>query len=66
MRLINKKGGFSLVEVLVASAIFALLALGIYRAFIGVSGLSLSAKTKAGAISLANEQIEIARNLSYS
>jgi prepilin-type N-terminal cleavage/methylation domain-containing protein len=62
----NKKRGFSLVEALVASAIFAVLALGIYQAFLGVSGLTISAKTKAGAISLANEQIEIARNLPYS
>jgi len=59
-------GGFTLVEVLVASAIFAVLALGIYQAFLGVSSLTISAKTKAGAISLANEQIEIARNLPYS
>ncbi|MFA5022959.1 MAG: prepilin-type N-terminal cleavage/methylation domain-containing protein [Candidatus Paceibacterota bacterium] len=62
----NKKRGFSLVEALVASAIFAVLALGIYQAFVGVSGLTSGAKTKSAAISLANEQIEIARNLPYS
>ncbi|MFA5001061.1 MAG: prepilin-type N-terminal cleavage/methylation domain-containing protein [Candidatus Paceibacterota bacterium] len=62
----TKTNGFTLVEVLVASAIFAVLALGIYQAFLGVSSLTLSAKAKAGAISLANEQIEIARNLPYS
>ena len=55
-----------MVEVLVASAIFAVLALGVYQAFVGVSGLAISAKNIAGAISLANEQIEIARNLPYS
>ncbi len=58
--------GFSLVEALIASAIFAMLALAIYQAFLGVSGLALSAKTKAIAINLANEQTEIARNLPYS
>lgn len=62
----NNKKGFSLVEALVASAIFAILALAIYQAFLGVSSLTINAKTKAGAISLANEQIEIARNLPYS
>ncbi len=66
MRLNKAQQGFSLVETLVASAIFAVLALAIYQAFLGVSGLATSAKTKSAAISLANEQIEIARNLPYS
>lgn len=66
MLLNNKRKGFSLVEALVASAIFAILALGVYQAFVGVSSLTLSAKAKSAAISLANEQIEIARNLPYS
>ncbi len=66
MLLNNKKRGFSLVEALVASAVFVVLALGVYQAFVGVSHLTISAKAKSAAVSLANEQIEIARNLSYS
>lgn len=61
----NKKG-FSLIEGVIASAVFVILALGVYQAFAGVASLAISAKAKSVATSLANEQIEIARNLPYS
>lgn len=62
----NFPDGFSLIEVVVASAVFAVLALGIFQAFGGVSDLANNAKAKVAAVNLANEQIEIARNLPYS
>jgi len=55
-----------LVEVLVATSIFVLLALGIYQAFFSLSGLVQLSKLKSAAVALANEQLEIARNLPYS
>ncbi len=59
-------GGFTLVESLVATAIFSLIAVGIYQAFFSLSGLVQLSKLKSVAIALANEQLEIARNLPYS
>lgn len=63
---INKEKGFTLVESLVATAIFALLVVGIYQAFGGLSNLVQLSKLKSAAIALAAEQLEIARNLPYS
>lgn len=62
----RERRGFTLVEVLVATSIFVLLALGIYQAFFSLSGLVQLSKLKSVAIALANEQLEIARNLPYS
>jgi len=58
--------GFTLVEVLVATVIFLIIALGIYNGFIAVSNLSLVSKQQMVAITLANEQLEVVRNLPYS
>jgi prepilin-type N-terminal cleavage/methylation domain-containing protein len=70
MQLNNKKNnnsaGFTLVEAIVATAIFAMLAVGIYQSFVSLSGLAQAAKLKSTALALANEQLEIARNLSYA
>ncbi|MFA6476227.1 MAG: hypothetical protein WCV68_02295 [Candidatus Paceibacterota bacterium] len=57
--------GFTLVESVVATAIFVIIALGIYQAFYSLSGLVQISKLKSTAVSLANEKLEIARNLSY-
>ena len=62
----NKQKGLTLVEVLVAAALFALLSSGIYQAFVSLSGLAQLSKLKVAAMALAGEQLEIARNLPYN
>ncbi|MCX6713765.1 MAG: prepilin-type N-terminal cleavage/methylation domain-containing protein [Candidatus Vogelbacteria bacterium] len=57
--------GFTLIETLVAVAIFCLIAVAVYDGFVSVSFLSQASKLKAEALALATEQIEIARNLPY-
>ncbi len=60
----NQKG-FTLIETLVGSAIFLILALSSYKAFsVLIEAVSVS-RTKVTAIDLANEKFEIIRNLSY-
>jgi prepilin-type N-terminal cleavage/methylation domain-containing protein len=61
----NNKG-FSLIETLVAMAVFAVFAIGIYQAFIGAIRLVRTSGLMVEASSVANEQFEIAHNLAYS
>lgn len=65
MKSVNKKG-FTLVEVLVGSAVFLIIALAAYNAYVGLFKLINLSQYKVLAISLANEQFEIARNMPYS
>ena len=58
--------GFTLIETLVGSAIFVLIALSGYKAFgILMDGISVS-QAKIAGTTLANEQFEIMRNLPYT
>lgn len=65
-RLQSKKHGFTLVEVLVGTALFAVVALASYNAFTSLYRLVSLSQYKIAGINLLNEQIEIARNLPYS
>jgi hypothetical protein len=58
--------GMSLAEALIGVGVFALVAIGIYQAYAGIYSFIKLAQNKLTAISLANEQFEIIRNLSYS
>ncbi len=58
--------GFTLVETLVAVAIFGIIALAVYDGFASVSVLSNASQLKSQALALATEQIEVIRNLPYS
>jgi hypothetical protein len=58
--------GLSLVEALIGIAIFSLVSLGVYQAYSRINDLIKLAQTKLTAVSLANEQFEIIRNLPYS
>jgi prepilin-type N-terminal cleavage/methylation domain-containing protein len=61
----NNKG-FTLIEVLVGTVIFVLVALSAYKAFgVLMDGVSV-ARAKVAATSIANEKFEIIRNLPYS
>ena len=58
-------GGMTFIETLVASAIFLLVAVSLYQAYMGVFRATSASRVKLSAASLASEQFEIARNLPY-
>lgn len=58
--------GFSLVEIIVSIAIFLIVVGTIYQGFASLLDAVTVARLKITASNLANEQFEIARNLSYS
>jgi prepilin-type N-terminal cleavage/methylation domain-containing protein len=57
--------GFTLVETLVAIVVFLIVSLGVYEAFVVAMKVVQSNRAIAVATTLANEQIEIIRNLPY-
>ena len=57
--------GITLIEVIVATTIFLMIALALYEAFSNVIRVARVSQNKVTATALANEQIEIIRNLSY-
>jgi prepilin-type N-terminal cleavage/methylation domain-containing protein len=64
--LIRRQDGFTLVETLVATAIFVFVSVGIYAGFLNILKIMSIIRTKSIMTDIANEQFEIARNLSYS
>ncbi len=58
--------GFSLIETLVASFIFVLVAVATYNGYFSVLRLVDFSKARLSAVAIANEQLEIARNLPFS
>ena len=64
-KFLKHNSGFTLVETLVGSVVFALVALSAYQAFSGLMGAVMASRAKIAATSLANEQFEIIRNLTY-
>lgn len=62
----ERSGGFSLIEVIVASAIFAVVALAIYQGFFSITNLIAASRDKIAMIDLVNSEFELIRNLSYS
>jgi len=68
--LVSKKNkfqsGISLVEALVGTAIFVLLVLSVYQAYLMTMNVVRASRIKIIATALANEQFEIMRNLPYA
>lgn len=62
----RNNAGFSLVEVIVSIAIFLIIAVSIYQGFNSLLDAVSVSRLRIIASNLANEQFEIARNLSYS
>jgi type II secretory pathway pseudopilin PulG len=62
----KNKNGFTLVEALVGAAVFMLLATSVYQAFSATMNVIRLSRVKITATALANEQLEIMRNLSYA
>ncbi len=58
--------GFSLIEVLVGTAIFLIVAIGVYGSLTSLLKLANGAQARTLAVQLADEQFEIIRNLPYS
>ncbi len=57
--------GFSLVELLVGSAVFALIAISVYQGYASLTTLVSASRVKILATDLLNEQFELVRNLPY-
>jgi prepilin-type N-terminal cleavage/methylation domain-containing protein len=62
----RKRGGFTLVEVVVGSAVFLIIAMAAYQAYASLFTLAALDQYKILAIELANEQFEIVRNMPYA
>jgi len=64
--LFNMRKGFTLVETLVGVAVFTVIALATYQAYTSLLKLVSASQYRIAAVNLANEQIEIIRNLPYA
>jgi prepilin-type N-terminal cleavage/methylation domain-containing protein len=58
--------GFTFIETVVGSAVFLVVALSAYQAFTVLMNATLAVRAKVAATELANERLEIIRNLSYN
>lgn len=66
MTFLKNQKGFTLIETLVGSAIFILIALTAYKAFGVLMEAVSSSQAKIAATSVANEKFEIIRNMPYT
>lgn len=64
-RSIKKQDGFSLIEIIVGSAIFAIIAVSVYQSYASLIALVSASRVKITATDLINEQFELIRNLPY-
>lgn len=64
-RITKNQKGTTLIEIVVGVAIVGIIAMSLYMAIFNVTKLMGNAKQKIGAVALANEQMEIIRNLEY-
>ncbi len=61
----NKEKGVTLVEVIIAVSVFAMLSMAIYSSVVFILRITLSAKAKVLASNIATEELELVRNMSY-
>jgi prepilin-type N-terminal cleavage/methylation domain-containing protein len=62
----HKEKGFTLIETLVGTAIFLVVALSAYNAFSVLMDAVLASRAKVAATLVANERVEIIRNMPYA
>lgn len=60
------QAGFTLAEVIVGAALFAFIAVAVYQGYTTLLQLVAASRVKITATNLANEQIELIRNMPYS
>ena len=60
------RNGFSLVEAIIGITLFAIIAVMIYNSYTAILDASRFSKLRTSALALANEQMEIIRNMPYS
>jgi prepilin-type N-terminal cleavage/methylation domain-containing protein len=65
-KIFNFKKGFSLIEVMVGTAIFLIVAVAVYSSIVSITHLAQGSQARNLAVELAAEQLEIIRNLPYS
>ncbi len=65
LQFIKKNKGFTLIEGLVALAVFTILVVTFYKIFAGTMEHMQNSKYRRGAVALANERMEQFRNLAY-
>ena len=65
MKIIKSERGFTLIEAIVSTAVFALFAIGIYGSFQAVLKAVYKSRINIIETALLDEQLEIARNLSF-
>jgi len=58
--------GFTLIESLVSTAVFLVIALSVYNSYVGLLNVVRASRIKIAATSLANERFEIVRNMPYA
>ncbi|MEK7176953.1 MAG: prepilin-type N-terminal cleavage/methylation domain-containing protein [Patescibacteria group bacterium] len=61
-----KQRGFTLIEIVIATAIFLLFAIGVYQAYTTIFNAIANAHNRALATDLANVRFEVIKNLPYS
>lgn len=61
----NQKSGFTLIETLIGLAIFAIVGISIYTAYSNVIDILIAAQSNLAALTVANNEIEVVRNLPY-
>lgn len=63
---LSNQKGFSLIELIVGSAVFALVAVSVYQSYATIVSLVSASRVKITATDLLDEQFELVRNLPYS
>src|ERR1700733_10128339 len=58
--------GFTLIEAVIGTALFLIVALAVYQVYVAIFNLIDTNQVQVLAIDLANEQFEIARNMPYA
>ncbi len=61
-----KKSGYTLIEILVSTAVFVIVAISVYGSYTSLLTFVQNARIKIAAIDLANEEFEIIRNMPYA
>lgn len=65
-RIFGKEKGFTLIETIIGVAVIAIIGFSIYQGLFVILDIYSAARIKVAATTLANEELEIIRNFSYS